>query len=120
MRAGIRTGWLGRYKNDFVNCQAEKKRAGEKLSRPEVFWMNLELQLQAKLNLARRAEIALGKTRVRDSPEVPGTDREVGVAEVRVVEDVKELCTENDLHFLCDFGALGNVEVGVDKVRAVN
>jgi hypothetical protein len=81
-----------------------------------------ELQFQGELDLAGRAEVSGGETGVADDSEsgAAGYEGEVGIAEVRLVEDVEELGAELEVHALGEFGVFDDGEIGVQESRAGN
>src|SRR5690242_19912155 len=68
----------------------------------------LELQLQRELNLARRTKISRRETRVSNHPEIraPRHERKIGIAEVRLVEDIEHLGAELQVESLREFRVL--------------
>ena len=53
-----------------------------------------ELQLQGELNLSRRAEVARRKTCASDPSEAAIANGQVRVAEIRMIEQVEQLCSQ--------------------------
>jgi|SRR5579859_6730848 len=97
----------------------KKKRAEELISfRPSLFQIELELQLQGKLNLPRRALVTVREAGGLDLAESAAGSCQSGIPKAGMVEDIEEFGPELQVEPLGDLGVLDDREVGVYEVRA--
>src|SRR5438445_13291608 len=81
---------------------------------------NLEFELQGKLKLPRRACVAGWRPRVTNQAKrrAAHLSRATRLAEVCVIEEVKDLCSELNARFLGKLCPLNHGKVGVVECRA--
>src|ERR1700732_3592025 len=79
-----------------------------------------EEQLQRKLNLPRRTEIAGRETRALNLTKCRVCYSQNRVTEVRVVENVEHFGPELQVKLLGDFRILGDREIRVQEIRSRN
>lgn len=82
--------------------------------------VDLKLQLQRELNLARGAEVAGRETRAVDQPKGGRSENQIGISEVRMVENVEYFGAELRVEPLRDLGVFDQGEVRVHEGWAYN
>ena len=78
---------------------------------------SLKEQLQGKLNLPRRTEVAGWETRALDHSKRTAGCCENGIAKVRMVENIEHFAPELEIEFLGQFRIFCDREVSIEEAR---